>query len=211
MKKETIKKLLMINVSMFPQFYTKLTDVEMGLQINVWFNLFEDQDDEIIATAFRQALKKAQYPVKPADVTAILDAQRQATMPTFDELWNCACNTAKEISRYYSRERGWENEYGAEKTGYQKACEFYDLMPEILKEWKDGASVLLYWWYGITSDNEQFIRREFERNIQERMARREILGIGYNEKFKPIFDNQSGLLKDIPSVRQIKGGQNGTN
>lgn len=210
MDKNSIKKLIMINVSMFPQFYTKMNEVEMDIQINVWHSLFQDQDEEKVASAFRQALKKAQFPVKPADIFAIFEAQNKAVMPTYDELWNTAMDTSRELSKYYNRERGWQNEWGAEKTGYEIATGFWNALPEILKEWKHSPDALLDWYLCITNDNEQFVRREFERNVQERLARRETLGIGFNDTFKPIFDNQTGLLKEMPNVKQL-GGQNGTN
>ena len=206
MDKNAVKKLIMINVSMFPQFYTKMNEVEMEIQIGAWHTLFKDYDEEQVAAAFRQALARAQFPVKPADIFAIFDAHMKATMPTYDELWNTAVQTARQISKYFSRERGWENEFGAEKDGYQMACEIYETMPEILKEWKSSPKSLLEWLYLITDENEQFVRREFEHSVQERLRRRETLGIGYNEKFKPIFDNVTGLLKEMPEFKKI-GGQ----
>ena len=200
MEKETVKKLLMINTSMFPQFYTKTSDTDLALQINVWCDLFKDVPEEQVTSAFRQVLKRTQYPVKPADVFAILDEQVKATLPNCDELFDEACKVAQKINGYYSLERGWENEWGAEKTGYQRATEIYNELPPILKEWKTTPKALIDWYCGFGTENESFARKDFAHNIEERMRRRETLGIGWGEEFKPVIDGQTFKLI---------GGQNG--
>lgn len=194
MDKNSIKKLIMINVSMFPQFYTKMNEVEMDIQINVWHSLFQDQDEEKVASAFRQALKKAQFPVKPADIFAIIDAQNKATMPTYDELFDEACRVARIINGYYSLERGWENEWGAEKTGYQRATEVYNELPPILREWKTDPKALIDWYCGFGTENENFARKDFAHNIEERIKRRETLGIGWEQEFKPVIEAKTFKL-----------------
>lgn len=200
MKKETIQKLIAINNSMFPQFYTKLTDADLALQINVWCDLFKDVPEEQVTSAFRQVLKRTQYPVKPADVFAILDAQKQATLPNCDELFDEACETAYKLLDYWSVERGWETEWGAEKSGIEMANEIYGKLPPILREWKTSPKALLDWYRGFGTDNENFARKDFARNIEERIRRRETLGIGWGEEFKPVIDGRTFKLI---------GGQNG--
>lgn len=194
MKKETIQKLIAINNSMFPQFYTKLTDADLALQINVWCDLFKDVPEEQVTSAFRQVLKRTQYPVKPADVFAILDAQKQATLPNCDELFDEACETADKLLDYWSAERGWETEWGAEKSGIEMANEIYGKLPPILREWKTSPKALLDWYRGFGTDNENFARKDFARNIEERMRRRETLGIGWSEEFKPVIDGKTFKL-----------------
>lgn len=205
MEKETIKKLLSINTSMFPQFYKDITEQNLALQINVWYELLKDYEDETVGACFKQALSHAQYPVKPADIFAIMNAQTKSTMPTFDELYKIATETADAMLDYYSRDSGWHNYYGDKKSGLELATEIYDKMPPLLKEWKQKPIDLLKWYLEITYENESYIRREFEQVIKTRMERRETLGIGYNEEFKPIFDG--GCLKSIPDKKQIGGGK----
>ena len=197
MERENIKKLIMRNASNFPQFYNKMDDQLFKVQIDTWGKLFADYDNEIIEACFMQALKTAQYPVKPSDIFTILDAQTKSTMPTIDELYKIASDTADAMLDYYSRERGWENEWGAKKSGFEMATEIYNKMPPLLKEWKQRPIDLVKWYLEITNDNESYIRREFEQIIKTRMARRETLGIGYDQEFKPLFDAK-GCLKEIP-------------
>ena len=197
MEKETIKKLLSINTSMFPQFYKDITEQNLALQINVWYELLKDYEDETVGACFKQALKTAQYPVKPVDIFTIMNAQTKSTMPTFDELYKIANETADAMLDYYSRDNGWHNYYGDKKSGLELATEIYDKMPPILKEWKQKPIDLLKWYSEITYENESYIRREFEQVIKTRMERRETLGIGYDQEFKPLFDTK-GCLKEIP-------------
>lgn len=194
MEKETIQKLIAINNSMFPQFYTKLTDADLALQINVWCDLFKDVPEEQVTSAFRQVLKRTQYPVKPADVFAVLDAQVKATLPNCDELFDEACETADKLLDYWSAERGWETEWGAEKSGIEMANEIYGKLPPILREWKTNPKALIDWYRGFGTDNESFARKDFAHNIEERMRRREMLGIGWSEEFKPVIDGQTFKL-----------------
>lgn len=194
MKKETIQKLIAINNLMFPQLYTKFTDADLSTQINVWLELFKDYDDKLIGGCFKQALSRAQYPVKPADIFAVLDAQKQATLPNCDELFDEACETADKLLDYWSAERGWENEWGAEKSGIEMANEIYGKLPPILREWKTSPKALIDWYRSFGTDNENFARKDFARSVEERMRRRETLGIGWSEEFKPVIDGQTFKL-----------------
>lgn len=197
MERDAVKKLLMINLSIFPQFYNKLSDRELALQINVWHDLFKDSDGAQVEAAFRQALANAQYPVKPADVFAIINAQAQANLPTADELFAIADNAAQSIAQYYSRERGWEQIWGATKSGYQSALEIYQGLPAILREWRHSPMDLLKWWWTITDDNESYIRREFEQAIKDLLNRRATLGIEFGAEFHPEFEKMTGCMKPI--------------
>ena len=205
MKNETIKKMVILNTVQFPQFYKTMDDKSLAILINTWYELFKDYEDNQITAVFQQALATAQYPVKPADIFAILDAQTKSTMPTIDELYKIASDTADAMMDYYSRDNGWHNYWGDTKSGLELATEIYDKMPPLLKEWKQSPTDLLNWYLGINYENESYIRREFEQVIKTRMARRETLGIGYNEEFKPIFDG--GCLKSIADKKQIGGGK----
>lgn len=194
MKRETIKQMIMRNVANFPQFYTKIDDQILAVQIDTWEKLFSNADEEQVTDAFMKALNRAEYPVKPADINAILDAQKRATLPNCDELFDEACRVAQKINGYYSLERGWENEWGAEKTGYQRAMEIYNELPPILREWKNAPKALIDWYLGFGTENESFARKDFAHNIEERMRRREMLGIGWSEEFKPVIDGQTFKL-----------------
>ena len=193
MKKETIQKLIAINNLMFPQFYTKLTDADLSTQINVWLELFKDYDDKLIGGYFKQALSHAQYPVKPADIFAIMAEQQKASMPTIDELFKIATDTADELQDYRSQGR-WESEYGAEKSGYEYAIEIYNKMPPLLKEWKRSPDDLINWYYNIDENGNSYDRREFEKSINAILQRRQTLGIAWNEETKPLFDGQTFKL-----------------
>lgn len=208
MERKDLKKLLLINDVAFPQFYTKMTDEQLTLRIDVWFDLFKDYDGGQIEAAFRQALATAQYPVKPADVFAIINAQHKANLPTMDELYEMAENAAENISQYYSLNRGWETEWGAIKTGYQSALEIYNQLPAILREWKRSPLDLLNWWYKITDDNESYIRREFNQVIIARLERRKMLGIDFGAEFNPLFENTTGCMKAIPELSKKQIGSN---
>lgn len=204
MKKETIQKLITINNLMFPQFYTKLTDADLSTQINVWLELFKDYDDKLIGGYFKQALSHAQYPVKPADIFAIMTEQQKASMPTIDELFKIATDTADELQDYRSQGR-WESEYGAEKSGYEYAIEIYNKMPPLLKEWKRSPDDLIEWYYGLDGDGNNFDRRDFEKSINAILQRRQTLGIAWNEETKPLFDGNT--FKLIADKKQIGGGK----
>ena len=193
MKKETIQKLIAINNLMFPQFYTKLTDADLSTQINVWLELFKDYDDKLIGGYFKQALSHAQYPVKPADIFAIMTEQQKASMPTIDELFKIATDTADDLQDYRSQGR-WESEYGAEKSGYEYALEIYNKMPPLLKEWKRSPDDLINWYYSIDENGNSYDRREFEKSINAILQRRQTLGIAWNEETKPLFDGQTFKL-----------------
>ena len=202
MEREEVKKLLMINIAIFPQFYNKVSDRELALQVNVWHDLFQNQETIRVEAAFRKALSTAQYPVKPADVFAILQAQDKANLPTTDELFEIAENAAEKISQYHSPERGWEQEWKATKTGYESALEIYNELPAILREWKHSPLDLLNWWRAIDNDNESYIRREFDQIIKRRLERREMLGIGFTDEFHPIFDGVTGWMKSLPEQQK---------
>lgn len=204
MKKETIQKLITINNLMFPQFYTKLTDADLSTQINVWLELFKDYDDKLIGGYFKQALSHAQYPVKPADIFAIMTEQQKASMPTIDELFKIATDTADELQDYRSQGR-WESEYGAEKSGYEYAIEIYNKMPPLLKEWKRSPDDLINWYYNIDDNGNSYDRREFEKSINAILQRRQTLGIAWNEETKPLFDGNT--FKLIADKKQIGGGK----
>lgn len=193
MKKETIQKLIAINNLMFPQFYTKLTDADLSTQINVWLELFKDYDDKLIGGYFKQALSHAQYPVKPADIFAIMTEQQKASMPTIDELFKIATDTADELQDYRSQGR-WQSEWGAEKSGYEYALEIYNKMPPLLKEWKRSPDDLINWYYNIDENGNSYDRREFEKSINAILQRRQTLGIAWNEETKPLFDGQTFKL-----------------
>ncbi len=193
MEKETIQKLIAINNLMFPQFYTKLTDADLSTQINVWLELFKDYDDKLIGGYFKKALSHAQYPVKPADIFAIMTEQQKASMPTIDELFKIATDTADELQDYRSQGR-WESEYGAEKSGYEYALEIYNKMPPLLKEWKRSPDDLINWYYNIDENGNSYDRRDFEKSINAILQRRQTLGIAWNEETKPLFDGQTFKL-----------------
>lgn len=215
MERKDLKKLLLINDVAFPQFYTKMTDEQLTLRIDVWYDLFKDYDGGLIEATFRQALSTAQYPVKPADVFAIIDARHKANLPTTDELYEMAEKAAEKISQYYSSERGWELWWDVEKSGYapktghEYAMEIYNKLPAILREWKHSPIDLLNWWWTITDDNESYIRREFDQVIKGRIERRETLGIGFEDEFHPLFEEMTGCMKAMPSAdkKQIGGGK----
>lgn len=204
MKKETIQKLITINNLMFPQFYTKLTDADLSTQINVWLELFKDYDDKLIGGYFKQALSHAQYPVKPADIFTIMTEQQKASMPTIDELFKIATDTADELQDYRSQGR-WESEYGAEKSGYEYALEIYNKMPPLLKEWKRSPDDLINWYYNIDENGNSYDRRDFEKSINAILQRRQTLGIAWNEETKPLFDGNT--FKLIADKKQIGGGK----
>lgn len=194
MEKEKIKQLIMRNVATFPQFYNNMDDKVLAVQIDTWNMFFANMDEQQVTNAFMQALSRAEYPVKPADVFTILDNQKRATLPNCDELFNVACETAYNLLDYWSAGRGFETAWGSEKTGEQMAGEIYGKLPPILKEWKTSPKALLDWYRGFGADNETFARKDFERNIQERIKRRETLGIGWSEEFKPVIDGQTFKL-----------------
>jgi hypothetical protein len=123
-----------------------------------------------------------------------LDAQKRATLPNCDELFDEACETADRLLDYWSAERGWETEWGAEKSGIEMANEIYSKLPPILREWKTSPIALLDWYRGFDTENESFARKDFAHNIEERMRRREMLGIGWSEEFKPVIDGQTFKL-----------------
>ncbi len=200
MKREAIKQMIMRNVANFPQFYTKIDDQILAVQIDTWEKLFSNADEEQVTNAFMKALNRAEYPVKPADINAILDEQLKASLPNCDELFDEACETADKLLDYWSAERGWETEWGAEKSGIEMANEIYGKLPPILKEWKTSPKALIDWYCGFGTENESFARKDFAHNSQERMRRRETLGIGWSEDVKPVIDGQTFKLI---------GGQNG--
>lgn len=205
MKKETIKKLLAINTSMFPQFYKEVAEENVILQINVWYELFKDYEDEQVGACFKQALKTAQYPVKPADIFAIMAEQQKATMPTSDELFKIATDIADEMLEYHSQERGWESEWGAEKSGYEYALDIYNKLPPLLKEWKRNPNDLINWYYRIDGNGNSYDRHDFEKNINAILQRRQTLGIAWNQEVKPLFEGN--VFKVIADKKQI-GGNN---
>ena len=205
MKKETIQKLITINNLMFPQFYTKLTDADLSNQINVWLELFKDYDDKLIGGYFKQALNHAQYPVKPADIFAIMTEQQKATMPTSDELFKIATDIADEMMEYHSQERGWESEWGAEKSGYEYALDIYNKLPPLLKEWKRNPNDLINWYYRIDGNGNTYDRHDFEKSINAILQRRQTLGIAWNQEVKPLFEGN--VFKVIADKKQIGGGK----
>lgn len=205
MERETIKKLIMRNAANFPQFYTKTDDQLFTVQIDTWNNLFADYDDLVIETYFMQALKTAQYPVKPADIFAIMAEQQKATMPTSDELFKIATDIADEMMEYHSQERGWESEWGAEKTGYEYALDIYNKLPPLLKEWKRNPNDLINWYYRIDGNGNSYDRHDFEKSINAILQRRETLGIAWNEEVKPLFEGN--VFKVIADKKQIGGGK----
>lgn len=205
MKKETIQKLITINNLMFPQFYTKLTDSDLSTQINVWLELFKDYDDKLIGGYFKQALSHAQYPVKPADIFAIMAEQQKAIMPTTDELFKIATDIADEMMEYHSQERGWESEWGAEKSGYEYALDIYNKLPPLLKEWKRNPNDLINWYYRIDGNGNSYDRHDFEKSINAILQRRQTLGIAWNQEVKPLFEGN--VFKVIADKKQIGGGK----
>lgn len=204
MERENIKKLIMRNAANFPQFCSKMDDQLFKVQIDTWDKLFIDYDNEIIEACFMQALKTAQYPVKPADIFAIMTEQQKASMPTIDELFKIATDTADELQDYRSQGR-WESEYGAEKSGYEYALEIYKKMPPLLKEWKRSPDDLIEWYYGLDGNGNNFDRRDFEKSINAILQRRQTLGIAWNEETKPLFDGNT--FKLIADKKQIGGGK----
>lgn len=204
MKKETAKKMIILNTVQFPQFYKKIEDTALSLLINFWAETFKDYDDNLIEALFQQALNHAQYPVKPADIFAIMAEQQKASMPTIDELFKIATDTADELQDYRSQGR-WESEYGAEKSGYEYALDIYNKMPPLLKEWKRSPDDLIEWYYGLDGDGNNFDRRDFEKSINAILQRRQTLGIAWNEETKPLFDGNT--FKLIADKKQIGGGK----
>lgn len=204
MKNETIKKMVILNTVQFPQFYKTMDDKSLAILINTWAELFKDYDDNLITALFQQALKTAQYPVKPADIFAIMTEQQKASMPTIDELFKIATDTADELQDYRSQGR-WESEYGAEKSGYEYALEIYNKMPPLLKEWKRSPDDLIEWYYGLDGNGNNFDRRDFEKSINAILQRRQTLGIAWNEETKPLFDGNT--FKLIADKKQIGGGK----
>lgn len=204
MKKETAKKMIILNTVQFPQFYKKIEDTALSLLINFWAETFKDYDDNLIEALFQQALNHAQYPVKPADIFAIMAEQQKASMPTIDELFKIATDTADDLQDYRSQGR-WESEYGAKKSGYEYALEIYNKMPPLLKEWKRSPDDLIEWYYGLDGNGNNFDRRDFEKSINAILQRRQTLGIAWNEETKPLFDGNT--FKLIADKKQIGGGK----
>lgn len=205
MKKETAKKMIILNTVQFPQFYKKIEDTALSLLINFWSETFKDYDDNLIEALFQQALNHAQYPVKPADIFAIMMEQQKATMPTSDELFKIATDIADEMMEYHSQERGWESEWGAEKTGYEYAVEIYNKLPPLLKEWKRNPNDLINWYYRIDGNGNTYDRHDFEKSINAILQRRQTLGIAWNQEVKPLFEGN--VFKVIADKKQIGGGK----
>lgn len=69
---------------------------------------------------------------------------------------------------------------------------------------------LLRWWWAFDYENESYARHDFKEIVGDRMNRREALGIGYSDDFRPTFDVLTGLMKSIEGdkAKQIGGGNN---
>lgn len=81
MERNQIKELLTINRTTFPNFYKAMTETDLTILVNTWHALFKNLDAEVVQNAFAVALAKAEFPVVPANVFAVLNAQSKAKLP----------------------------------------------------------------------------------------------------------------------------------
>jgi hypothetical protein len=174
-----------------------MTANDLTVLVNTWYLLFAKLDKQVVEVAFMQALSKAKFPVVPANVLEIINAQSKAKLPTTDELFDMAYKAALQIEKHYSYDNGWSNTFGDPKSGYEHAKEIYGKLPAILREWKHSPLDFIRWLNTISDENESFIRHEFKEIMGDRLNRRETLGIGFNDEFNPRFDFLTGCMKSI--------------
>ena len=123
-RKETAQLLSVLNAA-YPAFYSKFTDKEIGGIVDLWHEMFADEDVGLVKYALKELI--ATHTGYPPDIAAlkakiksIVDAATEK--PTHEELW------------FMLKE--------ATKNGYYGAQQEFDKLPPVLKRFCGSPSTL---------------------------------------------------------------------
>lgn len=182
-----VANLIALNKSNYPNAYKNMTSREAELLAKSWHSVLKNHEAETVFNAFGVALTRSEFPVTLAGIFTVLKEKKNSLLPTVDELFNIAFKAARTIRDSHHQDIGW--------TDREAAYAAYDSLPAILREWKHSPMELVRW---LTSCNEEsYARHQFKEIMQDRLSRREALGIGFNEELRPVFDFTTNCLKSL--------------
>lgn len=123
-REDTAKVLLILNAA-YPAFYSKFSDKEIGGIIDIWAEMFEDDDVNIVKYALKELI--ATHTGFPPDIAALKGKIKEVVYasvdkPTHEELWVML--------------------KGAAENGYYCAKEEFEKLPPVLKRYVGSPSTL---------------------------------------------------------------------
>ena len=155
----------------YSRFYQTTKSSELSKVVDLWAELFKDDDVMLVATAVRSLIKRLEFPPTIADVRKEMETLVETVTdePTAIEEYN-AIRQAIKSSGYYSVEN-------------------FEKLPEIAKQFVGSPSQLKEW--ALREDfNEEVLRGQFLKqydSLKERQKHRQMLNS--NPKLNNLIQN----------------------
>ena len=88
LKKPDVVKILGLIRMTWPNAYPTNTDKEEDALISLWYDILREYPYEIVSVAFRNTMKKSEFPPRPATVVKEITTMQEAVGKSDSELWN---------------------------------------------------------------------------------------------------------------------------
>ena len=147
MLKKEVGQVLMIIQTAYPRFYVNQTKEDLAGAIDLWYDLFKDDDARLVGIAVRQLIATLQFPPTIADVKEVMYklAEDENNKETPIELWN---KIVKAISNSIYNS-------GAEFEKLPEPCQKFVGSPRQLMEWAMS-----------TDFNDSVVRGQFLKQLE---------------------------------------------
>lgn len=174
MNKEEVVKLLTILQTAFPRFYVNQTKEEMIDAVNLWHDMFRDDEPKLVIAAAKELLTTLKYPPTIADIKEKMYklSEGEINKETPIELWN---KITKAISN----------------SIYNSSAEF-EKLPEPCKKFVGSPRQLMEWAMS-TDFNDSVVRGQFLKQLEIIQQREKELKMMLPENRQLIEDLSSGF------------------
>lgn len=125
-------------------YYAKEADV--AVLVKTWGVLLKDYPDKAVDAAFYKCLQTCKVPPTPADLIEKLNAMREATEPTDEELWAKLTKALREAERlvYYFRFNAVQsNGLTQGENARREVNSVWEALPERVKQYIGGKGEFL--------------------------------------------------------------------
>lgn len=178
MNREQAIGLLKVLKTAYPRFYADMTREEAENTINLWVDMFKDEDPNLVSVATRDLINTFKYPPTIADVKEKMYNLTNLDKETSLEVWHAISKAIRNSAYYFNEE-------------FQK-------LPDIAKKFV-GEPYQLKNWATATDFNEGVVKGQFFKQY-EILKQRE-------KEIKMMLPESRKLLESFENKLLNQGGQ----
>lgn len=180
MQKTTVIKIVAEIKANYRYTYKGVTDAEIKLIVERWYDCLHGFSDAEVEEAFKAAICTLTVPPTLADIMGYIERKQRLSEPNDNALWQELIDAIDEShGQIWTRDAGYQFVY---ETIGKEFREIYDKMSEPLREYIDFGSFPYF--CGMSKESLEFERSRFLKQIPEirRALRERALTAGDFEK-----------------------------